>query len=133
MSPLLWIAAFGAWVGVTVLWDLAMVATLRFFDIKLPFAFSIHFYPGRERELLAALKGRNKSTRKNHAGQEFNHERGYSHVASECSPHHDGNEAQDAIRVRMKQIIPEYAYTPADPWAESSTSMMLPVSVASAD
>jgi FlaA1/EpsC-like NDP-sugar epimerase len=44
-----------------------------------------------------------------------------------------GNEAQDAIRVRMKQIIPEYAYTPAAPWAESSTSMMLPVSVASAD
>jgi hypothetical protein len=36
-----------------------------------------------------------------------------------------GNEAQDAIRVRMKQIIPEYAYTPAAPWAESSTSMML--------
>jgi hypothetical protein len=63
MSPLLWIAAFaGVWVGVTVLWDLAMVATLRFFDIKLPFAFSIHFYPGRERKLLAALKGRNKNT-----------------------------------------------------------------------
>ena len=44
-----------------------------------------------------------------------------------------GNEAQDTIRTRMKQIIPEYIYTPAAPAAESSRGVMLPVSAASAD
>jgi FlaA1/EpsC-like NDP-sugar epimerase len=43
-----------------------------------------------------------------------------------------GNDAQDAIRTRMKQIIPEYGYTPAQV-TESSKGIMLPVSVASAD
>ena len=44
-----------------------------------------------------------------------------------------GNEAEDAIRTRMKQIIPQYAYTPAAQVAESSEGVMLPVSTASAD
>ena len=44
-----------------------------------------------------------------------------------------GNEAEDAIRTRMKQIIPEYAYTPANHPVESSEGVMLPVSAASAD
>ena len=43
-----------------------------------------------------------------------------------------GNDAQGAIRTRMKQIIPEYGYTPAQV-TESSKGIMLPVSVASAD
>jgi FlaA1/EpsC-like NDP-sugar epimerase len=43
-----------------------------------------------------------------------------------------GNDTQDAIRTRIKQIIPEYGYTPAQV-TESSKGIMLPVSVASAD
>jgi len=44
-----------------------------------------------------------------------------------------GNETEAAIRARMKQIIPEYSYTPDAEATDASNSMMLPLSVASAD
>jgi len=43
-----------------------------------------------------------------------------------------GNETED-IRARMKQIIPEYSYAPAADAMDASNSVMLPLSVASAD
>lgn len=44
-----------------------------------------------------------------------------------------GGETEAAIRARVKQIIPEYSYTPAAEVTDASRSMMLPFSVASAD
>jgi hypothetical protein len=58
MHSFLWIAAIGAFLSGAVLWDLAMVAALRSFRIKLPFSLPFHFYTRLERDLLAALKGR---------------------------------------------------------------------------
>ena len=43
------------------------------------------------------------------------------------------HETEAAIRARMKQIIPEYSYTPTAEATDASHSMMLPLSVASAD
>jgi hypothetical protein len=60
MRLLLGLAAFGAFLGVWVLWDVAVVAALRAFSINLSFSTPFHFYRGQERELLAALKGRPK-------------------------------------------------------------------------
>jgi hypothetical protein len=62
MNSLLGIAAVGAFLGAVVLWDLAVVAALRFFGIKLLFSTPFHFYSRKERELLAALQGRPKNT-----------------------------------------------------------------------
>jgi hypothetical protein len=44
-----------------------------------------------------------------------------------------GNDAQDAIRIRIKQIISEYIYTSPPRAAESSNGVMLRMSAASAD
>ncbi len=44
-----------------------------------------------------------------------------------------GNETEAAIRARVKQVIPEYSYTVAAEATDASNSMMLPLSVASAD
>jgi hypothetical protein len=59
---MLWIAAIGACLGAIVLWDLAVIAALRFFGIELPFSVVFRVYPRREHELLAALKGNLKET-----------------------------------------------------------------------
>ena len=44
-----------------------------------------------------------------------------------------GHETEAAIRARVKQVIPEYSYTPDAEPTDASNSMMLPLSVASAD
>jgi hypothetical protein len=62
MRSFLGLAAFGGCVGAIALWDLAVVAALRSFGIKLLFSTPFHFYTRRERELLAALNGRPKDT-----------------------------------------------------------------------
>jgi len=51
------LAALGAFVGTSVLWDLAMVVALRSFGIILPFSFPFHYCKRRNREELTALKG----------------------------------------------------------------------------
>jgi hypothetical protein len=62
MLSLLGLAAVGAFLGVMVLWDLAVIAMLRVLSIKLSFSTPFHFYRRKERELIAALKGRPKDT-----------------------------------------------------------------------
>jgi hypothetical protein len=59
---IVWIAAIGAFLSAVVLWNVAMVAALRPFGIKLPSGFPFHFYTRQRRELLAALQGRPKGT-----------------------------------------------------------------------
>ena len=59
---MLWIAAISTCLGAIVLWQLAVIAALRLFDVKLPFSVAIRIYPRRQRELLAALKGKRKDT-----------------------------------------------------------------------
>jgi len=56
------IVAVGAFLGVAVFWNLAMVSALRFFRINLPFSLPFHFYRRREPELLVALEGRSINT-----------------------------------------------------------------------
>jgi hypothetical protein len=46
------IAAISAFIGAIVVWQLAVVAVLRLFDIKLPFRLAFYVYPRREHELL---------------------------------------------------------------------------------
>ena len=46
------IATVGVFIGVVVLWNLAMVAVLRSFRIKLPFSLPFHFRERNEPELL---------------------------------------------------------------------------------
>jgi hypothetical protein len=57
-----WIAAIGAFLSAVVLWNMAMVAALRPFGIKLASGFPFHFYTRQRRELLAALQRRPKGT-----------------------------------------------------------------------
>ncbi len=59
---IIWIVAIGVFLSVVVLWNAAMVATLRPFGIELPSGFPFHFYTRQRRELLAALQGRPKGT-----------------------------------------------------------------------
>jgi hypothetical protein len=56
------IAAVGVFLGAVVLWNLAMIAAVRFFRINLPFSLTFHFYKRKEPELLKALKGRSINT-----------------------------------------------------------------------
>ncbi len=56
MHFLLWAVAIGAFLAAWSLWDLAMVAALRVFSIRLPISFAFLFWTRRERELHAALK-----------------------------------------------------------------------------
>jgi fucose 4-O-acetylase-like acetyltransferase len=56
------IAAISASMGAIVVWQLAMVAVLRLFDVKLPFSLAFYVYPRREHELFAALNERRKDT-----------------------------------------------------------------------
>jgi hypothetical protein len=58
MGFLLWIVAVIAFLGIIILWDLAIVAASRPFGIHLPFSFALHVRGPRERELQAALRGR---------------------------------------------------------------------------
>ena len=57
MRPLLWIAAVGTFLGAAVLWNLAIIAILRSFSLKIPFSVAFRFSPRRGRELFAALEG----------------------------------------------------------------------------
>jgi hypothetical protein len=61
MRSMLGIAAVGALLSVIVLWDLAVVAVLRFSGIKLLFSTPFRFHTRKESEVLAALRGKSKT------------------------------------------------------------------------
>ena len=52
------ITAVGVFLGVVVFWNLAVVAVLRCFRIRLPFSLPLHFFKRKHPELLRALEGR---------------------------------------------------------------------------
>jgi hypothetical protein len=59
---MVWIAAIGAFLGAVVVWQLALIAVLRLFNVTLPLSLAFHVSPRREHELLAALNGKRKDT-----------------------------------------------------------------------
>jgi hypothetical protein len=56
MLSLLGLAAVGAFLGVMVLWDLAVVAALRVLNINLSFSTPFHSYGGKSASCLLRLR-----------------------------------------------------------------------------